>query len=114
MQDVNARIMTDDKMEFRRYVLKVPAVFAIIKGKLNGALCIGNTVTMTKNTINLRQERKRRKRADKETRSEENRAFFGRTKAERKVTKLEEEQAKSRLDQHHLERDTEKPEETSQ
>ncbi|HEV2563609.1 MAG TPA: DUF4169 family protein [Microvirga sp.] len=50
--------------------------------------------------INLRQARKQKARAEKEARAEQNRIAFGRTKAERKLTKAEQELAKSRLDSH--------------
>ncbi len=57
--------------------------------------------------INLRQARKNKARADKEARAEQNRISFGRTKAERNLTKAEQDMAKSRLDAH--KRDDEKP-----
>ena len=50
--------------------------------------------------INLRQARKRKARADREARATENRIAFGRTKAERTLTKAEQDLAQSRLDSH--------------
>jgi hypothetical protein len=50
--------------------------------------------------INLRQARKQKARAEKEARADQNRIAFGRTKADRKLTKAEQELAKSRLDSH--------------
>ncbi|NBJ11939.1 DUF4169 family protein [Microvirga arsenatis] len=50
--------------------------------------------------INLRQARKNKARAEKEARAEQNRISFGRTKAEKKLTKAEQELAKSRLEAH--------------
>lgn len=53
--------------------------------------------------VNLRTLRKRRDRAEKERKAEENRALHGRTKAERNATATAREQALSRLDGHRLE-----------
>ncbi|WP_201859923.1 DUF4169 family protein [Microvirga soli] len=50
--------------------------------------------------INLRQARKNKARADKEARAEQNRVSFGRTKAEKTLTKAEQDLAKSRLEGH--------------
>ncbi|MGF9756382.1 DUF4169 family protein [Microvirga sp. 0TCS3.31] len=50
--------------------------------------------------INLRQARKNKARADKEVRATENRVAFGRTKAEKMLTKAEQDLAKSRLEGH--------------
>jgi hypothetical protein len=50
--------------------------------------------------INLRQARKNKARADKEARAEQNRVSFGRTKAEKTLTKTEQDLAKSRLEGH--------------
>ena len=50
--------------------------------------------------INLRQARKQKARADKEARAEQNRITFGRTKAEKELTKAEQDLARSRLDSH--------------
>jgi hypothetical protein len=50
--------------------------------------------------INLRQARKNKARADKETRAEQNRVSFGRSKAEKTLTKAEQDLAKRRLEAH--------------
>jgi len=55
--------------------------------------------------INLRQARKNKARAEKEARAEQNRISFGRTKAEKKLTKAEQDLAKSRLEAHRREPD---------
>jgi predicted secreted protein len=57
--------------------------------------------------INLRQARKNKARADKQVRAEQNRITFGRTKAEKELTKAERELEQRRLDSH--KRDDEKP-----
>ncbi|WP_114942963.1 DUF4169 family protein [Microvirga calopogonii] len=58
--------------------------------------------------INLRQARKQKARAEKEARADENRIAFGRTKAEKNLTKAQQDLAQSRLDQHKRD-DSEKP-----
>jgi hypothetical protein len=58
--------------------------------------------------INLRQARKKKARAEKEAHADANRIAFGRTKAAKKLTKAEQELAKSRLDSHKRD-DSEKP-----
>ena len=58
--------------------------------------------------INLRQARKNKARADKEARAEQNRITFGRTKAEKELSKAERELAQRRLDSHKRD-DNEKP-----
>ncbi len=50
--------------------------------------------------INLRQERKRRKRSAKETEASENRVKFGLTKAEKAKNKVEGDRSAQRLDEH--------------
>ncbi|MEZ0170059.1 DUF4169 family protein [Microvirga sp. TS319] len=50
--------------------------------------------------INLRQARKQKARAEKEARAEQNRIAFGRTKAERELTRAERELAERRIDSH--------------
>ncbi|TQV72560.1 DUF4169 family protein [Denitrobaculum tricleocarpae] len=50
--------------------------------------------------INLRQERKRRKRNAKEAEASNNRAKFGLTKGEKTKNKLESDRAAQRLDDH--------------
>lgn len=62
---------------------------------------------MTK-VINLARFRKKKTRADKEKQAEENRAKFGRTKAEKKASKMEEERAQRRLDGHETQADDKK------
>jgi hypothetical protein len=57
--------------------------------------------------INLRQARKNKARADKETRAAENRIAFGRTKAEKSLTQAERDMAARRIDAH--KRDDETP-----
>ena len=58
--------------------------------------------------VNLRQARKQKARAEKEARATENRASFGRTKVEKKLSQAEQDLAKSRLDSHKRD-DNEKP-----
>ncbi|WP_262027673.1 DUF4169 family protein [Microvirga sp. Mcv34] len=58
--------------------------------------------------INLRQARKHKARAEKEVRAQENRIAFGRTKAEKNLSRAERDLAQSRLDQHKRD-DNEKP-----
>lgn len=50
--------------------------------------------------INLRQARKQKARAEKEARADQNRTTFGRTKAEKELTKAEQDLAQRRLDSH--------------
>ncbi len=50
--------------------------------------------------INLRQERKRRKRNAKEAEASKNRAKFGLTKGEKAKNKLESDRTEQRLDDH--------------
>jgi hypothetical protein len=57
--------------------------------------------------INLRQARKQKARAEKEARADQNRIAFGRTKADKELTKAEREMARRRLDSH--KRDDETP-----
>ena len=58
--------------------------------------------------INLRQARKQKARAEKEARADQNRVTFGRTKAEKELTKAERELAQRRIDSHKRD-DNEKP-----
>ncbi|EIM27996.1 DUF4169 family protein [Microvirga lotononidis] len=58
--------------------------------------------------INLRQARKKKARTEKEVRATENRIAFGRTKAEKNLSRAEQDLAQSRLDQHKRD-DNEKP-----
>ena len=50
--------------------------------------------------VNLRQARKRKARDDKDKAAEANRIAFGRTKAEKQVTRLEKARADKTLDGH--------------
>lgn len=52
--------------------------------------------------VNLRRARKARDRASAEAQAEQNRITFGRTKAERELTKAETSLATRRLDGHRL------------
>lgn len=52
--------------------------------------------------INLRRARKQRARQDAETKAEQNRISFGRTKAERSLTEAERDKAARLLDGHRL------------
>jgi hypothetical protein len=54
--------------------------------------------------LNLRQARKAKARADAEKQARENRATFGRSKAEKKLTKAERDAAARKLDGHKHER----------
>lgn len=59
---------------------------------------------MTGDVVNLRQFRKRQQRTEKEKQAEQNRISFGRTKAEKSLTKALNDKAETRLDQGRLER----------
>ena len=50
--------------------------------------------------VNLRMARKRRRRADEEARAEENRARFGRTRAQKRGDDMERDLAQRTLDAH--------------
>lgn len=54
---------------------------------------------MSGDIVNLRQFRKQKTRADKETAAEQNRITFGRTKAEKSLTAKLNEKAEKSLDQ---------------
>ncbi|PTW58777.1 uncharacterized protein DUF4169 [Breoghania corrubedonensis] len=58
---------------------------------------------MTADIINLRQARKARRRADKETTAAENRIRFGKTRSEKDKAKAETEKATRSLEGHRLE-----------
>ena len=58
--------------------------------------------------VNLRRARKHRARADADRTAEANRVAFGRTKAEKTLSRAEQDLAKSRLDSHKRD-DDEKP-----
>ena len=57
---------------------------------------------MTGKIINLRQARKQKQRADKETKAQENRAKFGRTGAQKNEDKVVKLKADKHLDGHKL------------
>lgn len=59
---------------------------------------------MAADIINLRQARKAKARVEKEKTAEQNRLTFGRTKAEKQLTKALNEKAERRLDQGKLDR----------
>lgn len=61
---------------------------------------------MAAEIINLRQARKAKARNDKERQAEQNRLTFGRTKAEKSLTRALNDQAEKRLDQGRLEAPT--------
>jgi hypothetical protein len=58
---------------------------------------------MTAEIINLRRVRKEKARASAQDAAEANRAAFGRTKAEKSVTKAEKDAAQRKLDGHRRE-----------
>ena len=59
---------------------------------------------MTAEIVNLRQFRKTKARSEKETAAAENRIVFGRTKAEKQLTRALSEKAEKTLDQGRLEK----------
>jgi hypothetical protein len=59
---------------------------------------------MSGDVVNLRQFRKQKARSEKETKAEQNRAAFGRTKAEKTLTKALNRKAERSLDQGRLEK----------
>ena len=59
---------------------------------------------MSGDVVNLRQFRKSRQRSDKEKQAEQNRLTFGRTKAEKTLTKTLNEKEERSLDQGRLEK----------
>ncbi|EFO31016.1 conserved hypothetical protein [Roseibium sp. TrichSKD4] len=59
---------------------------------------------MTGDVINLRQARKRKARADKAEKANQNRIAFGRTKAEKNVSKKTITDLNKTVDAHHLDR----------
>lgn len=61
--------------------------------------------------VNLRQFRKQKARSDKEKQAEQNRLTFGRTKAEKTLTRALNDKAEKTLDQGRLEQ-FERPDET--
>lgn len=59
---------------------------------------------MTADVINLRQFKKAKARTEKERNAEQNRASFGRTKAEKDLTRALREKAEKALDQGRIEK----------
>ncbi|MGJ7041401.1 hypothetical protein J2Y63_004674 [Shinella sp. BE166] len=59
---------------------------------------------MSGDVVNLRQFRKQKARSEKEKQAEQKRAAFGRTKAEKTLTRALNEKAQKSLDQGHIER----------
>ena len=59
---------------------------------------------MSGDVVNLRQFRKQKARSEKDRQAEQNRIAFGRTKAEKTLTRTLNEKAEKTLDQGHLER----------
>ena len=59
---------------------------------------------MAADIVNLRQARKVRARAEKDRQAEQNRLTFGRTKAEKNLTKALNDKAEAQLDQGRLEK----------
>ncbi len=66
---------------------------------------------MSGDVVNLRQFRKQKARSEKEKQAEQNRLTFGRTKAEKTLTRALNEKAQKTLDQGRLE-PSERPDET--
>ena len=59
---------------------------------------------MSGNVVNLRQFRKQKARSEKDRQAEQNRIAFGRTKAEKTLTRALNDKAEKTLDQGRLER----------
>ncbi|WP_439627753.1 DUF4169 family protein [Shinella sp.] len=59
---------------------------------------------MSGDVVNLRQFRKQKARSEKEKQAEQNRAAFGRTKAEKTLTRALNDKAQKSLDQGRIER----------
>ncbi len=59
---------------------------------------------MSGDVVNLRQFRKQKARSEKERQAEQNRISFGRTKAEKNLTRALNEKAEKTLDQGHLDK----------
>lgn len=66
---------------------------------------------MSGDVVNLRQFRKQKARSDKEKQAEQNRLTFGRTKAEKTLTRAINEKAEKTLDQGRLDQ-SDRPDET--
>lgn len=59
---------------------------------------------MSGDVVNLRQVRKQKARSEKERQAEQNRISFGRTKAEKALTRALNDKAQKTFEQGHLER----------
>lgn len=59
---------------------------------------------MSGDFVNLRQFRKQKARSEKESRAEQNRISFGRTRTEKNLTKARNDKAEAQLDQGRLEK----------
>jgi hypothetical protein len=59
---------------------------------------------MSAEIVNLRQFRKAKERREKEKEAEQNRLTFGRTKADKSLTKARNDKAEKGLEQGHLEK----------
>lgn len=59
---------------------------------------------MSGDVVNLRQFRKQKVRSEKERQAEQNRISFGRTKAEKNLTRALNEKAEKTLDQGHIDK----------
>lgn len=64
---------------------------------------------MSAEIINLRQARKGKARAEKERQADQNRLTFGRSKAEKNLTRALNEQAEKRLDHGHMAKSGDRP-----
>lgn len=65
---------------------------------------------MSGDVVNLRQVRKQKARSEKERQAEQNRISFGRTKAEKALTRALNDKAQKTFEQGHLERPGRDPE----
>ena len=61
---------------------------------------------MSADIINLRQAKKSRARLEKEQKAQQNRLLFGRSKAEKQITRLSLEKQEAQLDAHRRETDS--------
>lgn len=64
---------------------------------------------MSGDVVNLRQVRKQKARSEKEKQADQNRITFGRTKAEKSLTRTLNEKAEKTLDQGRIERPDDAP-----
>ncbi len=65
---------------------------------------------MSGDVVNLRQVRKQKARSEKERQAEQNRISYGRTKAEKALTRALNDKAQKTFEQGHLERPGRDPE----